>query len=236
MSLADKVLEQYTNEAKEEAVITLENDGFNYEIRIIDSTHISMKLVDSDSRPTIYQSYQAPDWVMAQLKKKGLVRGNKFFVVSDDTMGEAVSRKQHIDWYNNTFYPTLKKYASGDFDPMMVQSDGKGNFKVFTKMYKGSQIEGIKKAFDELGIKVVDFTTNASSYRGYVVGKKEGTSVSEQVDKKEINSILTALNAGGDDLGFKYPIGNKELTNKVKYLEQRGLIEYDDKYRKWKKK
>lgn len=51
---------------------------------------------------------------------------------------------------------------------------------------------------------------------------------------KELNVILTVLNSS-NDLGFKYPIGNRELYLKTKELEQKGLIYYDDKFFRWKK-
>jgi len=50
----------------------------------------------------------------------------------------------------------------------------------------------------------------------------------------EIQDILTALNSSGD-MGMKYPIGNKELTEKVKKLEAEGKIKYDKHYGKWTK-
>lgn len=51
----------------------------------------------------------------------------------------------------------------------------------------------------------------------------------------EIKTILLVLNSS-NDLGFKYPIGNKELTEKVKALESAEKIKYDDKFCKWSKK
>lgn len=42
---------------------------------------------------------------------------------------------------------------------------------------------------------------------------------------KEIREVLMVLNAA-DDMGFKYPIGNKELCERVKGLEATGKIGY----------
>lgn len=52
------------------------------------------------------------------------------------------------------------------------------------------------------------------------------------MNKKEVQSILTALNST-NDLGFKYPIGNKELTIKVRELESNGTIRYQADLGKW---
>lgn len=52
--------------------------------------------------------------------------------------------------------------------------------------------------------------------------------------QKEINNLLIVLNSS-NDLGMKYPIGNRELYMKVKELETKGLIYYDDKFFRWKK-
>jgi len=51
---------------------------------------------------------------------------------------------------------------------------------------------------------------------------------------KEIKSILLALNSTGPCM-FKYPIGNQELTAKVKELEQQGKIKFNSLYSKWVK-
>lgn len=53
--------------------------------------------------------------------------------------------------------------------------------------------------------------------------------------KNEVTAILTALNST-NDLGFKYPIGNKELTIKVRELESAGIIVYDIHNSRWIKK
>ena len=50
--------------------------------------------------------------------------------------------------------------------------------------------------------------------------------------KKEIKDLLIVLNS---TKGFKYPIGNKVLMEKVKDLEEKGLIKYDTIYQVWKK-
>lgn len=52
---------------------------------------------------------------------------------------------------------------------------------------------------------------------------------------KDLKSLLVALNSS-NDLGFKYPIGNKELTIKVRELESEGKIKYDVHTRKWHKR
>lgn len=57
----------------------------------------------------------------------------------------------------------------------------------------------------------------------------------EAYDAKEVTSTLVALNSTGGAGSDKYPFGNKELTAKVKSMEQAGLISYDDKYGKWSK-
>lgn len=51
----------------------------------------------------------------------------------------------------------------------------------------------------------------------------------------QIKEILTALNSS-NGMGFKYPIGNKELTEKVREFESEGKIIYDPIYQKWNKR
>lgn len=51
---------------------------------------------------------------------------------------------------------------------------------------------------------------------------------------KELESVLIALNS--TDSSFKYPIGNKELTLKVRNLEHDGKIIYDPYLGKWFKR
>lgn len=52
-------------------------------------------------------------------------------------------------------------------------------------------------------------------------------------NKQEIKNILIALNS--NFIGFfKYPIGNKELTHKVKELESCGKIIFDVYSGLWK--
>lgn len=50
-----------------------------------------------------------------------------------------------------------------------------------------------------------------------------------------IQAIINALNSTGNQLG-KYPIGNKELTETVKTLEEKGLIYFHAHYFVWKRK
>lgn len=58
--------------------------------------------------------------------------------------------------------------------------------------------------------------------------------VSEAAAPKDLKDILIALNST-DNLGDKYPFGNKELTEKVKQYEAAGYMSYNDKTRKWSK-
>jgi hypothetical protein len=51
--------------------------------------------------------------------------------------------------------------------------------------------------------------------------------------KKEISQILLALNSSQNF--FKYPIGNKELTEKIKALEIAGKINYCEFTSQWKR-
>jgi hypothetical protein len=51
---------------------------------------------------------------------------------------------------------------------------------------------------------------------------------------KEVTAILTALNSS-NNLGFKYPFGNVELTNKVKQLEANNIIFYSEVFKTWRK-
>jgi hypothetical protein len=88
-------------------------------------------------------------------------------------LSESMTKKEHMDWYNNVFMPAIKKHSDGGIDTMMINSDLQGNVKVFTKMYKSRYVDNIKKAFKDSGVDVVEVETNASSYRGYVVGKQK---------------------------------------------------------------
>ena len=54
-------------------------------------------------------------------------------------------------------------------------------------------------------------------------------------EKKQIKDLIIVLNSS-NDLGFKYPIGNKKLFDTVKEFESIGYIFYDDKVRKWEAK
>lgn len=49
-----------------------------------------------------------------------------------------------------------------------------------------------------------------------------------------VKDILIVLNSS-NDFGFKYPIGNKELTLKVKEYEDKKLISYNSLTNKWEK-
>lgn len=53
--------------------------------------------------------------------------------------------------------------------------------------------------------------------------------------KEEVKAILIALNST-NDMGFKYPIGNKELTIKVRELESNGIIIYNPVKMQWFKR
>ena len=76
------------------------------------------------------------------------------------------------------------------------------------------------------------FGLNKDQYKKLMT--KLGESKNEAKD--DVQSILTALNSTSGAGSDKFPFGNKELTNKAKYLEQSGKIVYDDKFGKWKKK
>ena len=52
---------------------------------------------------------------------------------------------------------------------------------------------------------------------------------------KDVKAILIALNST-NDMGFKYPIGNKELTIKVRELESNGIIIYNPVKMQWFKR
>lgn len=52
------------------------------------------------------------------------------------------------------------------------------------------------------------------------------------MNKIYVESIIVALNST-NDLGFKYPIGNEELTQKVRELESQGIIYYKAIDSKW---
>ena len=61
-------------------VLAVKNEGFDYEVKFIDSTHLSLKLKScEESNGTIYQSYQVPDWLMTLLNDMGYIHGNRFF-------------------------------------------------------------------------------------------------------------------------------------------------------------
>ena len=51
---------------------------------------------------------------------------------------------------------------------------------------------------------------------------------------KEIMIVLVAINSTGRNL-FKYPIGNADLSEKLKTLEAKGKIKFDDYSGLWKK-
>ncbi len=90
------------------------------------------------------------------------------------------------------------------------------------------------KVQDELH-KVRDELTGLREKARELMRKYRGLrSKDEAVSPKEIASVLTALNSSGS-MGGKYPIGNQELTARVKSLEAGGHIEYDKHYDKWKK-
>ena len=51
-----------------------------------------------------------------------------------------------------------------------------------------------------------------------------------KISKKDIEGIVIGLNV--TDM-FKYPIGNKELLEKVRFLESQGIIYYKAYDSKW---
>lgn len=54
-----------------------------------------------------------------------------------------------------------------------------------------------------------------------------------KLPKKELQNLITVLNMT-DNFTGKYPIGNKELTLKVRKLESNGSIWYDAYYKIWR--
>lgn len=53
-------------------------------------------------------------------------------------------------------------------------------------------------------------------------------------DLRELKELLIVLNSTDNFMG-RYPIGNKELTLKVRELESSGVIKYDVHTKKWYK-
>ena len=53
-----------------------------------------------------------------------------------------------------------------------------------------------------------------------------------KMNKRDLQDLITVLNMT-DNFTGKYPIGNKELTLKVRELESNGLIWYDTLYKIW---
>ena len=49
--------------------------------------------------------------------------------------------------------------------------------------------------------------------------------------KNEIKNLILVLNSSNNL--FKYPIGNRTLTDKIKLLESQNKIIFDDKINKW---
>jgi len=49
--------------------------------------------------------------------------------------------------------------------------------------------------------------------------------------KKELLELIIVLNSSNGN--WKYPIGNKALTDKCMLLEHRGLIKFDVYFQKW---
>ncbi len=54
-----------------------------------------------------------------------------------------------------------------------------------------------------------------------------------KISPRALSDLLIAVNSTNGN--WKYPIGNKELTEKLKNLEHDGVIEYDEYYSKWVK-
>ena len=54
-----------------------------------------------------------------------------------------------------------------------------------------------------------------------------------KMNKRDLQDLITVLNMT-DNFTGKYPIGNKELTLKVRELESDGLIWYDALYKMWR--
>jgi len=59
--------------------------------------------------------------------------------------------------------------------------------------------------------------------------------LSSNVGHGDINGIITALNSTSGPMADKYPIGNKDLHEKVKAHEAAGHISHDPVTNKWKK-
>jgi len=52
--------------------------------------------------------------------------------------------------------------------------------------------------------------------------------------QKDVDPVLTAINSSGRNL-FKYPIGNKELTEKLKQFETLEIIKFNETNGLWEK-
>ncbi len=63
------------------------------------------------------------------------------------------------------------------------------------------------------------------------MNKQKTTHLAELYDKKYIHIILNVLNSTSQF--FKYPIGNKELTEKVKQLESLKKIQFNEYRNRW---
>lgn len=108
-------------------------------------------------------------------------------------------------------------------------------------LQSGVSKEKAKEAFDSLSKWYLDnqykiTVGEAAAFSRYIgnlhkvaTGEKSESEVNEKDETKE---ILIALNSSGG-MGMKYPIGNKELTAKVKDLENAGKISYDQHFDKW---
>ena len=73
MNITDKI-NKYLNEKK---IIVTDNDT-EFEIEIIDGTHLKMKMTGTNKWASALHIKQVSDEMIKQLKSKGLIKGNFF--------------------------------------------------------------------------------------------------------------------------------------------------------------
>jgi len=166
---------------------------------------------------------------------------------------KAMSKDEFEDFLMNEIYDGCEESEMRSFDhagngghPETVESSGKKvspedekKIEAFAKSQKAVKYIAIPS---QNKVDIYHDNVHATEYEldsvlsGSPKKAKSGegkTNGGEKVEAKDdVKAILVALNSTGS-MGGKYPIGNKELTVKVKALEAAGKIKYDSMKDKW---
>lgn len=118
----------FTNPDKPAIILVAPEDGSEFKVTIIDSTHLSATMVGGTGTPAILHKNQVPPWMIGQLKENGLVEGDgNYFkeqeplteVENIDAKKEVVAKVKKISKVRKIF--EVKKASAPELDPVATQ-------------------------------------------------------------------------------------------------------------------